>query len=171
MLEAILGFLGAVVGVAFGVAAAYVFERRREWLDARTGLLLVDGDLRDAQKAVATAIQTSRWPTGANKAWLSTWSQHRPLIARRLRRESEFRKLVDAYGRMDELESGLNASRKKEGEVDEFVIDTEDEKFLTAIQERLEARDEVFGESPDYDELLGGRPLIARWSNRRRTST
>jgi hypothetical protein len=169
VLEALFGFLGVVVGVL----AAYVFEKRREWLDARTGLLLVDSDLRDAQRAVDTALNVDRrWPTGANKAWLSIWNQHRALIARRLRDESRFRKLVDAYARMDELESGLNASRESDEEKDEAVIEanSDDERFLRAVQERLKARDEVFGDSPDYDELLGGRPLVARWSSRRRGS-
>jgi hypothetical protein len=99
---------------------------------------------------------------------LSTWSQHRSVIARSLRDESGFRKLVDAYARMDELESGMNASRTIDEETDEATIeaDSDDEKFLTAVEERLKARDQLFGESPDYEALLGGRPFLARWSLR-----
>jgi hypothetical protein len=162
--EAIFGFLGVIVGVG----AAYLFERRRERLDARTGLRLIDNDLRDAQNAVRTAIRDKRWPTGANKAWLSTWQQHRPVIARRLQRESDFRKLVDAYARVDELESGLNAERADDEK--QFEDSSDDAKFLREIRDRLKARDEVFGDPPDYDELLRRRGAIARWSTRRSRS-
>lgn len=168
MLEALAGLLGGVLGVLVGVYAAYWFEKRREWLDARTGLVLVDNDLRGAQQAVDTALEAERWPTGANKAWLSTWNQHRPLIARRLGRADQFRQLMNAYARMDELESGLNASRVKNDQIDEYVVESKDREFLEDMQTRLKARDEVFGDSPDYEGLLGGRRLVARWSNLRR---
>jgi hypothetical protein len=97
---------------------------------------------------------------------LSNWIQHRSIIARSLRDEGGFRKLVDAYARLDELESGLNASRTVDDEKDEVVIEanSDDEKFLIAVEKRLGARDALFGESPDYEEILGGRRLVTRSS-------
>lgn len=146
--EALFGFLGVVVGVV----AAYLFEKRRERLDALTGLRLIDNDLREAQDAVRIALRDKRWPTGTNKAWLSTWQQHRPLIARCLQREGDFRKLVDAYARLDELESGLNASRPKEEKP--FQRNSNDWKFLCEVRDRLKAREEVFDDPPTYDLLV-----------------
>jgi hypothetical protein len=148
------------LGVAVGAVATYLFDKRRERLDARTGLVLVNNDLRDAQDAVSVVLRDNRWPTGANKAWLSTWRQARPLIARRLQSEKHFGRLVYAYARMDELESGLNASRGVDDQGNdehEFEDGSSDEIFLKEIEKRLEARDEVFGDTPNYDELLTGR--------------
>lgn len=61
---------------------------------------------------------------------------------------------------MDELESGLNASRGVDDQGNdehEFEDGSSDEIFLKEIEKRLEARDEVFGDTPNYDELLTGR--------------
>jgi hypothetical protein len=74
---------------------------------------------------------------------------------------------------MEELERGLNASRTVDEETDEAVIEpgSADEEFLKAVHVRLAERDELFGESPDYEALLRARPLVATWSLRSRRSS
>ena len=167
MNEAVAGLLGVAVGGGITFGAQWFFESRRERSELRAGLRLVRRDLKDGLGAVTRAHAAKTWPEGANKDWLGTWRNYRPVLARRLSAE-DFDAASAAYARMDELQSGLNTGRS---DIDRSMtaIDGEDDDVSTRKANDVEFLDQMqtlLKPAVDAVEKAVATQASARWLGR-----
>jgi hypothetical protein len=132
--------VAAVVGALVGYAGRRVQDLRHERSEFAAAREVSRSDLADAFSAVKLALDRAEWPIGARRAWVETWREKRAILAGGLP-SAQFDTLARAYARMDELESGLNASRPP----DERTLSGPDEEFLNDMRRLIEPALEVFG--------------------------
>jgi hypothetical protein len=136
-LPAFFGFAGVVVGALLTPVMTRRMENHRDLEQARTAWTLLREDADSAARAVREREAEGEWPIGWNRDWSSVWRSSRGALARRVASKKRFRRLAEAFERMDELESAVNTRRENRS------LSDKDRQFLASISEAIRRAQEA----------------------------
>jgi len=154
-LPAFFGFAGVVAGALLAPIMTRHLENHRDLEQARTAWTLLREDADSAARAVRDREEEGEWPIGWHRDWSTVWRSSRGALARRVANKKRFRRVAEAFERMDELESAVNTRRENRS------LSGKDREFLASISEAIRRAQEALGGNFDDLDFSSSRDDLA----------